>query len=104
MNYYNNNRNLIECAVIKVEISKDGGDTTLVLNYNTRTKDIEKTMNFLKFACEEIGYPAKRIYLSGFALLTEDYIWTNEKIYISLKNQIIGAHQNDEGEKISIKK
>ncbi len=73
--YYYNSKDLIDCAIIKVDSTSNDG-----YNYNVRIKDIEETMNFIKNLYEEIGLPCNRIYLSGFACLGESYIWTKQKI------------------------
>lgn len=111
MEYYNNRKDLIECASIKVEIVRpsatyleDGSALNFQFNYNSRTKDIEKTMKFLKLACEELGYPYARIYLSGFALLTEDYIWPENRILASLKAQTQNIRNFEENNIAYIKK
>ncbi len=82
---YENNQ--IDCAIIHVDINGDSNSiSTYGRTFSVRIKDIEETMNFIKGACEELGIPFSRIYLSGFALLTESSIWTKQKIVSVLKN------------------
>ena len=86
--------NLIDCAIIKVDITKksptyeqDGSALRYGFSYSVPIQDIEETMKFLKVAYEEVGLPYSRIYLSGFALLTQSSIWSKERIIESLRNQ-----------------
>ena len=85
--YSGYNRNLIDCAIIKVDsvrksatYEEDGSALTFGYNYTVRKEDIEPTMKFVKELFNELGIPGSRIYISGFACLTEDYIWTKQRI------------------------
>jgi len=80
MTYNNNNK--IECAVIRVDSINDNNERV----FNVRIKDIENTMIFIKKVYEEFKIPYSRIYLSGFALLSESFIWTKQKIVSVLTN------------------
>ena len=78
--------NTIECAVIHVD---NGEKSNSIANYgrsfNVRVKDIEETMKFIKGVYEELNIPYSRIYISGFTLLTENFIWTKQRILESIK-------------------
>ncbi len=84
---YENNQ--IDCAIIHVDINGDSNSiSTYGRTFSVRIKDIEETMKFIKEVYEELGLPYSRIYLSGFALLTESCIWTKQRILSSIKNDV----------------
>ncbi len=95
MYYYNSEKNLIDCAIIKVDFTRpsntyerDGSAVTFSLDYNTKVEDIEETMKFIKTLYSELGFPCSRIYLSGFACLTEGCISTKQQITNHAINEI----------------
>ena len=99
--YTSNNHNLIDCAIIKVDSTRmsnsylqDGSANTYGYNYTVRVEDIEQTMKFIKEVFKEFNMPCSRIYLSGFACLTEDYIWTKQRIVNQVKNESIRLAEN----------
>ena len=78
--------NAIECAIIHVD---NGDKSNSIANYGRsfciRVKDIEETMKFIKGVYEELNIPFSRIYISGFTLSTESFIWTKKRILESIK-------------------
>ena len=88
-------RDLVDCAIIKVDIVRnsttyENNENTINFgyNYSVRIKDIEKTVNFITSTFANLGIPCSRIYLSGFALLTESSIWNEDKITSSIENAV----------------
>ena len=82
-----NNIDLIDCAIIKVDsVSKndsyeqDGSAVNYGYNYAVRIKDIEGTIKYIRTLFDSINLPCSRIYLSGFAGLSDDFIWTKNRI------------------------
>ncbi len=94
---------LIDCAVIKVDIAKNNpsyeqnsNSFTFGYIYSVRISDIEETIKFIKACYDEFGIPYSRIYLSGFKLINESSIWTKQKIVNSIKNEVIRVKANEQ--------
>ena len=106
--YKNYDHNLIDCAVIKVDsvrksatYEQDGSALTFGYNYTVRKEDIEPTMKFIKDLFTELNIPCSRVYISGFACLTEDYIWTKQRI---TNHALMEARNMEEYSKLSTRK
>ena len=90
----NNENNKITCGVIRVDLVKPNPNLPISnsnrgygMSYSVKSENIAYTIELIKLTFEELGLECPRIYLSGFNLLTKDFIWDNERIVRSIINE-----------------
>ena len=69
---------LISCAIIKMDIFKN--EVNYGRSFNVLYDEIEDIIKLIKKASIDLNIPISRVYISGFALVSKNEIWTKDII------------------------
>ncbi len=76
--------NRVDCCVIKAEVFSDSNrinsKDSFGYVYNVPVAKIEEARRFIKATFEYFGIPCSRVYISGFAIVSENSLWNKERI------------------------
>lgn len=89
---FNERRELIDCCILtadcvipRADYEKTGSTYTFSYNYSIPVNKIEEIQTFIRETFKYFGQPCSRVYISGFANLSESSIWTKERIVNQVK-------------------
>ncbi len=77
---YTSNKDLVDCAVIKVESESD-------YYYKVSSNNVMEASLLIKELFDKYNIPYERIYLMGFSLVTKGEIWSNERIFENISKE-----------------
>ena len=87
------NNNLIRCSHINVDcVANDpvdircGGPEYLGFDFNVREEQTEEMKKFIAGTLEILKVPLTNLYVSGTIDLSEENVWTKEKIVKAIKD------------------
>ena len=84
--------NSVKCAKIGVDCTKNdpvdvkaGGPEWLGFDFFVKVKDAEEIMEYISSVLASLSIPKHEIYISEFYTLSENAVWTKERIYQTIK-------------------
>ena len=87
------NNNLIRCSKINVDcVANDpvdircGGPDYLGFDFNVREEQTEDIKKFIAVTLESLEVPLANLYVSGTIDLSEEDVWTKERIVKAVKD------------------
>ncbi len=85
-------KNKVDCVKISVDCTendpvdiKAGGPEILGYDFFVRESEAEEKMAFIRAVISELNIPLKSVYIAEFIQLSEDQLWSNERIRASIQ-------------------